>query len=108
MTTVRAGGRLVGRATALTATEMALADAEAGPTLRALAAAAAGLPLIGLDAGGVAALMTEVAGPAPGAELAEAVHHRCGGNPLFVRELTRLMVARGDFSPDAGPLPSGV
>ena len=85
-------------------------DEEAGPALRTLAATAtaAGLPLVGLDAEGVAALMAEVAGPAPGAELAESMRRRCGGNPLFVRELTRLMMARNDFSPNAGPLPGGV
>ena len=83
-------------------------DDDAGPPLRALAASAPGLPLAGLDADGVAALMAEVAGPAPGGRLAEAVRLRCGGNPLFVRELTRLMVARGELSEHAGPIPGGV
>ncbi len=83
-------------------------DDEADPTLQTLAARAPGLPLSGLPVDGVAALMAAIAGPAPAPELAEAVRSRCGGNPLFVRELTRLMVARGDLSAAAPALPDGV
>jgi tetratricopeptide (TPR) repeat protein len=83
-------------------------DEEAAPSLRALAAAVPGLPLVGLDTDGVAALITEVAGPAPEAAVAEAVRRRCGGNPLFVRELTRLMVAGGELTEQVGPIPGGV
>ncbi|MFD1237973.1 hypothetical protein ACFQ34_32210, partial [Pseudonocardia benzenivorans] len=55
-------------------------------------------PLTGLDADGVAAVMAVVAGPVPDAELASAVHALCGGNPFFVREVTRLLVASGSWS----------
>jgi hypothetical protein len=73
-------------------------DGEAGPSLRALAASTPALPLAGLDADGVAALMAVVAGPVPDAGLAAAVRERCAGNPFFVRELTRLLVASGSWS----------
>jgi tetratricopeptide (TPR) repeat protein len=73
-------------------------DGEAGPSLRALAASTPALPLAGLDADGVAALMAVVAGPVPDAGLAAAVQERCAGNPFFVRELTRLLVASGSWS----------
>ena len=71
-------------------------------------AGAPGLPLAGLDTGEVAALIAVVAGPVPPAELADAVRRRCGGNPFFVRELTRLMVAHGDISAEVRPMPDGV
>ena len=73
-------------------------DGEAGPVLRELAGSAPVVPLVGLDAAGVTALMAAVAGRLPDADLGAAVHRRCGGNPFFVRELTRLMVARGTWS----------
>jgi tetratricopeptide (TPR) repeat protein len=73
-------------------------DGEAGPVLRELAGSAPGVPLVGLDVAGVTALMAAVAGREPDAELAVTVQRRCGGNPFFVRELTRLMVARGTWS----------
>ncbi|MEV4316287.1 AAA family ATPase [Actinocrispum sp. NPDC049592] len=58
--------------------------------------------LLGLDAGEVAAVMTSIAGK-PAEDLAEQVWRRSGGNPLFVRELTRLIAARGtaDTIPDS-------
>ncbi len=83
-------------------------DAEAGETLRELAGTASVLPLSGLDVDGVAALMARVAGPVPDPELARDVHRRCAGNPLFVRELTRLMAARGGWSAAAVPVPDGI
>ena len=83
-------------------------DGEAGPDLLAAVAGAPCLPLAGLDTGEVAALIAVVAGPVPPAELADAVRRRCGGNPFFVRELTRLMVAHGDISAEVRPMPDGV
>ncbi|MFC4949102.1 ATP-binding protein [Pseudonocardia sp. GCM10023141] len=73
-------------------------DGDAGPVLSGLAGSAPVVPLVGLDVAGVTALMAAVAGRLPDADLAAAVHRRCGGNPFFVRELTRLMVARGTWS----------
>jgi len=70
-------------------------EGEAGPALQALAGAVPGVPLRGLDSAGVAQLMATVAGPVPTAEDADDVRRRCGGNPFFVRELTRLMIAEG-------------
>ncbi|MFJ9787453.1 ATP-binding protein [Amycolatopsis sp. NPDC101161] len=67
-----------------------------------LPAAAQVVPLRGLDADEVAAVMTAVAGPRPEAGLADRVWRRSGGNPLFVRELTRLLQAGPDTA-DAVP-----
>jgi tetratricopeptide (TPR) repeat protein len=67
-----------------------------------LAGLAQVLPLRGLDEAGVAAVMTAVAGPRPDRELARKVWRRSGGNPLFVRELTRLVQAgAGDVVPES-------
>ncbi len=55
--------------------------------------------------------MTVVAGSRPSPERAEAVWRRCGGNPFFVRELTRLVLARGGWEQAAGdglPIPDSV
>lgn len=67
-----------------------------------LPAAAQVVPLRGLDVDEVAAVMTAVAGPRPEAGLADRVWRRSGGNPLFVRELTRLLQA-GPGTADAVP-----
>jgi tetratricopeptide (TPR) repeat protein len=83
-------------------------DGEAGALLRELAAAGPVLPLAGLDVDGVSALMAAVAGPVPSAELADAIRRRCGGNPFFVRELTRLMIAHGSWSADAEIVPDSI
>jgi predicted ATPase len=61
--------------------------------------------LAGLNDDGVAELMAEVAGVAVSAELARKVRQRTGGNPLFVRELTRLLAARADLSAGDVALP---
>ncbi len=86
----------------------AFRDDDAGPQLRALVGSASVVPLTGLDVNGVSALMALVADVWPDPELAAAVQRRCGGNPLFVRELTQLMVARGDWSPGALRTPDAV
>jgi tetratricopeptide (TPR) repeat protein len=83
-------------------------DGEAGPALQALAGTAPGIPLRGLDAAGVATVMATIAGPAPDLAVAEETRRRCGGNPFFVRELTRLMVAAGGGSGGPPPIPDGV
>jgi tetratricopeptide (TPR) repeat protein len=73
--------------------------------LRELAARAELLPLAGLSATEVAALMTQVAGPPPDGDLAAAVHRRTGGNPFFVQQVTQLAV----LAPGApGSVPAGV
>ena len=60
------------------------------------------ISLAGLTAAEVAAVMATVAGPRPSDEVADRVWRRSGGNPLHVRELTRLLVA-GDRAADAVP-----
>ena len=63
------------------------------------------LPLTGLSPTEVGALIAVIGGSHPSEDQASAVWRRSGGNPLFVRELTRLVLARGD---SAGPLPESV
>jgi DNA-binding winged helix-turn-helix (wHTH) protein len=50
------------------------------------------IPLGTLDVAQVAELMTGIAGYAPDAELADAVHRASGGVPLFVQEVVRSLV----------------
>lgn len=78
-------------------------DAEAGPDLRAVAARAEVQTLLGLDHDAVGRLITQLQGSRPEPTVAAAVRDRAGGNPLFVRELTRLAVARGGWSAELGP-----
>ena len=77
-------------------------DAEAGPELRALAGRGQVLPLGGLGVDDVAGLMIAAAGPGvpapPERQVAEHVWRRTGGNPFYVRELTRLLVADGGWA----------
>src|SRR5205823_11325229 len=53
------------------------------------------LPLTGLSPAEVGTLIAVIGGSHPSEEQASAVWRRSGGNPLFVRELTRLVLARG-------------
>jgi DNA-binding winged helix-turn-helix (wHTH) protein/tetratricopeptide (TPR) repeat protein len=56
----------------------------------------------GLDREAVEALMVQTAGQEGSPELAAAIHERTGGNPLFVQEITRALLAEGRFAaPDA-------
>jgi hypothetical protein len=76
-----------------------------GGLLAELAARAELVPLAGLSATEVAALMTQVGGTPPDGDLAAAVHRRSGGNPFFVQQVTQLAV----LAPGApGPVPAGV
>ena len=69
-------------------------DVEAGDSLRRVAGAAQVVPLEGLTPVDVARLMTALAGQPTSVAVATAMCVRTGGNPLFVRELTRLQLAR--------------
>ena len=80
-------------------------DTEAGELLRRSAAAAEVIKLAGLDAAHVGELMAQLTGAPVPAEDAERMRARTAGNPLFVRELTRLLQAR---SPGDGRLPEAV
>jgi AAA ATPase domain len=71
--------------------------------LAALAGRARHLTLGGLGEDDVAELLAQTTGRPPGAELASAVHRRTGGNPLFVREVARLLAAG-----DRPAIPEGV
>jgi tetratricopeptide (TPR) repeat protein len=79
-------------------------DVEAGSGLQRIAGTGQVLPLSPLTPPQVAALMAAVTDAAPPPALAGKVWRRTGGNPLFVRELTRLMTV-----PDSGvsdPVPA--
>ncbi|WP_250031022.1 BTAD domain-containing putative transcriptional regulator [Paractinoplanes maris] len=68
------------------------------------------LPLPGLGVDDVGEVVRRVSGRPPGAGVAEALHRRTEGNPLFVGELTRLLVSeqRLDAAAVREALPSGV
>ena len=91
-------------------------DTEAPPELRELAGEAQQLALAGLALGEVGTLARELAGEEVPAQVTAQLWQRSGGNPFFVRELTRLLLAqgrgasrpdpgqcRGDAAPEAGP-----
>jgi len=83
-------------------------DLEAPPTLDRLAANADGITLGGIDSAAVSGLVTTITGMAlPGAD-ADRLRSRTAGNPLFVRELARLMVAHGTGATDSSALPATV
>ena len=69
-------------------------DVEAGDRLRRAAAAAEVTRLGGLEAAHVGELMAQVAAEPVPENAAARMQARTGGNPLFVRELTRLLQAR--------------
>jgi tetratricopeptide (TPR) repeat protein len=81
-------------------------DTEAPDVLRRISALAETVPLAGLSDDGVTELMADISGTGISAELARKVRQRTGGNPLFVRELTRLLVAGTDLSADDVALPA--
>ncbi|MFC7501492.1 ATP-binding protein [Nocardioides sp. CPCC 206347] len=83
-------------------------DVEAPATLDRLAANAEGITLGGLDSEAVTGLVTTITGTAPGQLDADVLRSRTAGNPLFVRELARLMVARGTGATDSRALPATV
>ena len=94
--------RLLGfLARALTAKAVALLgayrDAEASPELHKLAGQAQQLPLAGLTPDEVGALAQELAGTRLPARVTAQLWQRSGGNPFFVRELTRLLAAQGSW-----------
>ena len=83
-------------------------DAEAGSELRAVAGRAEIHTLLGLDKTAVGSLIAQVQGVRPEPALAAAVRDRADGNPLFVRELTRLAMARGGWSTSPDPATASV
>jgi hypothetical protein len=83
-------------------------DVEAPAGLTRLAASADGVTLGGLDGPAVLGLVTTVTGRTPAPESVEALRARTGGNPLFVREIARLLVAEGTADPGPTQLPATV
>jgi tetratricopeptide (TPR) repeat protein len=83
--------------------EEARLSSEVGRVLTDVAREGAYLPLPPLDRAGIAALVTGAAGCAPEPALIEALERATEGNPLFLGELLRLLVARGDLGPVARP-----
>lgn len=82
--------------------------AELGQARAALANhTAAHLSLSGLDDAALTALATDCGLPAVTRETLRLLRERTGGNPLFVRELARLMVAEGVDAAHGG-IPAGV
>jgi hypothetical protein len=69
-------------------------DDDAAGRLRRVAATAAVNRLEGLDTACVGELMAQITGGLVPGEAAAVMHSRTGGNPLFVRELTRLLQSR--------------
>jgi tetratricopeptide (TPR) repeat protein len=92
--------RLLGfLARALAAEPMALLgayrDTEASPELRTIAGQAQQLALAGLTQDGVGELARELAGTPLPPQVTAQLWERSGGNPFFVRELIRLLLAQG-------------
>jgi len=87
-------------------------DTEALPghvagALAEVARAVPALHLGGLDRRAVESLMAQIVGADVAAQFAGTIHHRSGGNPLFVGELARL-VAAGLRPLDHGSLPATI
>ncbi|KAA1416428.1 AAA family ATPase [Nocardioides humilatus] len=82
-------------------------DLEAPEALDRVVTTVDGITLGGLDDEAVLGLITSITGTAPALEDASALRDRTGGNPLFVREIARLIVA-SSTSASAAPLPATV
>ena len=78
---------------------------EPDPGFDDLASVARTIELRGLDRENVAELLGSVGASGDDAFVA-AVHERSGGNPLFVRELARLLVAQGRMADPVAAVPA--
>jgi tetratricopeptide (TPR) repeat protein len=86
-------------------------SAELGPALTDIAREGAYLPLGALAHAEIAALVTAVAGAAATAELVDTIERASEGNPLFLGELLRFMLQRGELPrprTEGLPLPDSV
>ncbi|MBW3665691.1 MAG: AAA family ATPase [Actinobacteria bacterium] len=82
-------------------------DPRSGPLTDVVKVSGLHRSLRGLSRTHVAALMESTAGESLHAELAAAVHKRTDGNPFYVREFTRLLVAHRAFAdPDPSLIPA--
>jgi hypothetical protein len=68
-----------------------------GERLAELARLSTAIPLRGLDAEATRALVVAVAGRAPSDDLARVLHEKTAGNPFFVDEVVRLLLAENRF-----------
>jgi len=80
-------------------------DEEAAGQLRHLAGSAHLISLGGLGPADVSELMARLLGRVPGEDEAQRMWERTSGNPLFVRELTRLAAVRGVTGATGLPAP---
>jgi predicted ATPase len=78
-------------------------DLEAPAELLRLAGTAQQLALTGLSPAGVEAMVAAMTGPKPGPRAVSRLWQRSGGNPFFVRELTRLLVSQGSSTDHDSP-----
>ena len=76
-------------------------DTEAPPELHKIAGQAQQLALAGLTPDDVGALARELAGTTLPDQVAAQLWQRSGGNPFFVRELIRLLLAQGSWQQPA-------
>ncbi len=83
-------------------------DVEAPARLDRIAAGVDGITRGGIDAAAVVDLVTTITAVPPTARDAEQLRERTAGNPLFVRELARLMVTDGPGRTPAPGLPATV
>jgi hypothetical protein len=72
-------------------------DTEAPPELHKIAGQAQQLALAGLNPDEVGALARELAGTTLPPQVTAQLWQRSGGNPFFVRELVRLLLAQGSW-----------
>ena len=72
-------------------------DSEASPALHKIAGQAQQLALAGLTPDDVGALARELAGTTLPPQVTAQLWERSGGNPFFVRELIRLLLAQGSW-----------
>ncbi len=85
-------------------------DSDVGRALEVVGESGRVLKLDGLQPGEVAELLAASTGALAPTEFAREVHARTSGNPLFVRELSRLLAAPGRRPKDIAslPVPEGV
>ena len=88
-------------------------DSEVGPELADVLADVAREPamqrltLRGLNGFDTSRLLTLTMGDAPAADLAAEIHAETQGNPLFAKEIGRLLAAEGGAEPGRLPIPEG-
>jgi DNA-binding SARP family transcriptional activator/tetratricopeptide (TPR) repeat protein len=89
-------------------------DTEVGPELADTLAEVAREPamlrvaLRGLSGSDTSRLLALTMGDAPADDLAAEIHAETQGNPLFAKEIGRLLAAGGEATPGRRPIPQGV